>query len=158
MAANTEYLPVQTESMSERSWKNLIMDDRMTIDQEFAPRIQASPLSQQQWELILVAAEFKVEHPENPEEASIVADTSGFPQITPHLDQLPDWTGQGETTSGVRGFLDTIRGLVDFRREEDIKEETLREGESLAQDYADALESHLRERGKWEKVCEEAVR
>ncbi len=46
--------------MSEQEWRDLIVGDRMRVDQEFAARVRQSGFSNQQWSLIMTAVELEL--------------------------------------------------------------------------------------------------
>jgi len=46
--------------MTERAWQDLIVGDRMAVDQEFAQQVTDSQFSRQEWGLIMTAVEFTI--------------------------------------------------------------------------------------------------
>ena len=50
-------------------WQDLIVGDRMAVDQEFSRRVTESEFSSQQWGLVMTATEFRVEDADDPEHA-----------------------------------------------------------------------------------------
>lgn len=152
--------------MSDSSWTDRIVGDRMAVDQQFASTIASSEFTNQQWSLIMTATEFEIEHPADPDRAQLVADTDKVDQILPELDNLASGMGAmgapGPTDGSGGGssgsLFDSIRGalgLGDGGGSSD--EEKLEAAERLTQDYADQLQEHLESRGKWDAVCEAAA-
>ncbi|PSP77858.1 hypothetical protein BRC81_09270 [Halobacteriales archaeon QS_1_68_20] len=140
-------------------WRDLIVGARMTVDQEFAPRVAESQFSRQQWGLIMTAVEFEVEHPEDPERARIVADTSKLPAVMPELDDV-DATMAGPAAAGGTpdrsgGILDGIKNLLGGD-DGDSDEQRRAAAESLAQEYAAELQAHLESTGRWDEVRQAA--
>jgi len=139
--------------MSEPEWRDLIVGDRMQVDQQFAERVRQSEFSNQQWSLIMTAVELEVEG--TGEETTLVADTSRVPDIIPELDRITEQMGPQAGSldrdgSGLLGSLKSSLGLGGGNADE----ETVRAAERLAADYATELESHLRENGKWARIVE----
>ncbi|MFB6156910.1 MAG: DUF5799 family protein, partial [Haloferacaceae archaeon] len=129
-------------------WTDIIVRDRMTVDQEFGERIRDSRFTSQEWGLIMTATELEIEHADDPERARLVADTENLPQIMPELDnvrsQVPGAGAEGDG-SGVVDSLKSALGLGNG-------DERLQAAERLTQEYADELQAHLEEKGKWERV------
>ena len=50
-------------------WEDMIVGDRMTVDNEFTDRVQASQFSNQEWGLIMTATELDFEAADDPEAA-----------------------------------------------------------------------------------------
>ena len=133
-------------------WRDRIVGARMTVDQEFAPRVAESQFSNQQWGLIMTAVDLEIEHPDDPERAQIVADTSKLPAILPELEKVEAAMGgyggnQGQRQSG--GLLDGIKNLLGGDGGDDQRKAA---AESLAQEYAAELQAHLESTGRWEEV------
>lgn len=145
--------------MSENSWVDQMAAERMQTDQEFADEVAASPLSSQQWGLVMTAVEFRIDGAGDPEMARLVADTSKLSSVMAELRRMddgdggiaPDSTG-ATTTSG--GLLDGIKGALGFGSGGD---DALRgAAEDLAERYTDRLQSRLEDRGRWADICEQA--
>jgi len=144
-------------------WTGRIAGERMTVDRQFTDRVEASSFSNQQWGLVMTAVEFDIEGPDDPETATLVADTSKLPSIMPELDKVDrggpmggaagddsrDPSGGGGFFSGVKAAL----GLAGGDGEDDRTEEA----EQLAQAYADELQGELAANGRWETVCDQAA-
>ncbi|MDS0475617.1 DUF5799 family protein [Natrinema sp. 1APR25-10V2] len=148
--------------MSDTSWTDRIVGDRMTVDQEFAARIQESQFSNQQWSLIMTATEFEIEHPDDPERAQIVANTDNLEGIIPELDNVQSGMGAmggqpggGATDSSASsgGVFDSIMGALGIGGGGGSDEKAqLEAAERLTQEYATELQSHLESKGRWESV------
>lgn len=141
-------------------WNDHVVGDRMTVDQEFSERVQASDFTSQEWGLIMTATEFEIDDP-GTDDAQIVANTENLPQMMPELEnvrrQMPGRGGdaQGDSLSGVIGNLKDALGLDGSN---DVDEERLREARNLTREYAEQFQQHLEKRGKWERVQEIAMK
>ncbi|ARS89011.1 DUF5799 family protein [Natrarchaeobaculum aegyptiacum] len=151
--------------MSDSSWTDRIVGDRMTVDQQFASQIDGSEFSNQQWSLIMTATEFEIENPGDPERARIVANTEQVDQIIPELDNIQAGMGgmggaQGGSggSGGSGSVVDSIKGALGLGGGSgDSHAEQLEAAERLTQRYADELQSHLESEGKWDAVREMAA-
>jgi hypothetical protein len=149
--------------MTRQAWQERIVGERMKTDERFSEHVAASEFTRQQWGLIMTAVEFEIEHPDDPERARLVADTSNFPSIMPELDEVerrmsamggagaPGDTGGGSGPGG--GLVDAVKGALglggggggdDAEREAAAAE--------LVQAYADELQTLLEERGRWDEI------
>lgn len=134
-------------------WNDHIVGDRMTVDQQFSERVQASAFSSQEWGLIMTATEFEIEDPGS-EDAQIVANTENLPQMMPELENVrkqmpaPPSDGRGGSSDGI---LDDIKDALGMGGDS-VDDEQLAEARQLTQEYATKLQQHLEKRGKWEKV------
>ncbi|TYL39094.1 hypothetical protein CV102_07310 [Natronococcus pandeyae] len=144
--------------MSNNSWTDRIVGERMTVDQEFSSRIAESQFSSQQWSLIMTATEFEIEHPEDPDRARIVANTEKVDQILPELDNLDAQMGAmggqggGGGSSSSGGVVSSILGALGLGDNGDSHEEQRRAAEQLTQEYADELQAKLESNGRWNSV------
>ncbi|WP_255193934.1 DUF5799 family protein [Natronobeatus ordinarius] len=152
--------------MTANSWTDQIVGERMTVDQEFSPKIASSRFSSQEWSLIMTATEFEIERPDDPEEARLVANTERVDQILPELENIRSQMGamggvpgeSGGAGGGGGGFLDSIKGALgmgggtggDYEAEREAAEE-------LTQAYADQLQAHLESKGRWDAIREQAA-
>ncbi|ELZ04322.1 DUF5799 family protein [Natrialba aegyptia] len=154
--------------MSNTSWTDRIVGERMAVDQEFSSQIASSRFSNQQWSLIMTATEFEIEHPDDPDRAQIVADTDKLEQIIPELENVQSGMGAmagaggsgagGSGGSGSGGLVDSIKGALGMGGGGANDHAEKREAaERLTQTYADELQSHLESKGRWESVREAAV-
>lgn len=142
-------------------WTDAIVGERMTVDNEFNDRVMASRFSSQEWGLIMTATEFEIENSEDPETARIVADTSSLPAIMPELENVRSQVaamgggGSGGDRSGGSGggIVASIKGALGLGGGNDgVSDEELEAAERLVQEYADELQAHLEEVGKWDQV------
>ncbi|AFZ73921.1 DUF5799 family protein [Natronobacterium gregoryi] len=147
--------------MSERSWTDRIVGERMTVDQEFSSRIASSELSNQQWSLIMTATEFEIERPDDPDRARIVANTEQVEQIIPELENVDSGMGamggpgaRGGGSSGSGGLVDSIKGALGLGGDGGDHDEKLETAERLTEEYARELQTHLEENGRWDSVRE----
>jgi hypothetical protein len=144
------------------SWQDLVVGDRMAVDQQFNDRLRQSEFNNQEWGLIMTATEFEVEHPTDPDRARIVANTEKLPSIMPELENLQNQMGamgggpQKKSGGGVFGSIRDALGLGGGGSG-GVDEKRLEAAESLTQEYAEALQQHLEENGKWETVRERAA-
>ena len=134
--------------MSTRAWRDRIVGDRMTVDQEFTDAVEDSQFSRQQWGLIMTAVEFEIENPEA-ESARLVADTDKLPHVMDELENIDARTSSMGGTDDAGGIVDSLRGLLGGDGGDD---EQLAAAERLAGEYADRLQDHLEERGKWDEI------
>ncbi len=137
-------------------WTDAIVGDRMAVDQQFNDRVTASEFSSQQWGLIMTATDFDIEQAGDPQEARLVSDTSQLPGVMPELDNIQAQMGaRGRQSSsggpGIVGQLKSALGIGDSASD-GPDEGQLRAAEKLTQTYADELQSHLEQKGKWEQV------
>ncbi|RLM52104.1 DUF5799 family protein [Halorubrum sp. Atlit-28R] len=141
-------------------WTDAIVGERMTVDNQFNERVAASRFSSQEWGLIMTATEFEIENADDPEAARVVADTSSLPAIMPELENLrSQMAGMGGAPggdsggSGGGGVVDSIKGALGLGGGGGgPSDEELEAAERLVQEYADELQAHLEEVGKWEQV------
>jgi hypothetical protein len=135
-------------------WTDAIVGDRMAVDREFNERVRASEFTNQEWGLIMTAAEFDIEDADDPEAARIVSDTEKLPQIMPELEnvssQMNAMPGGGRDDSGG-GFLSNVKETL-FGGDSGPDQAKLEAAEDLTQEYADTLQEHLERKGKWEQV------
>ena len=142
-------------------WTDAIVGERMTVDNQFTDRVSASRFSSQEWGLIMTATEFEIENPADPDEARLVADTSSLPAIMPELENVRSQVaamggagGQRDGSSSGGGLVDSIKGALGLGGGDDggVDDEELEAAERLVQEYADELQAHLEDNGRWEQV------
>ena len=145
-------------------WTDAIVGDRMQVDQQFNEQIRGSEFTNQEWGLIMTATEFEIEAADDPDTAQIVADTEKLPQIMPELEQMSGGMGGmggapggpgGAGGGGGGGLSDAISGIKDALLgggDDGVDDERLAAAEDLTQEYAETLQQHLEQRGKWEQV------
>jgi hypothetical protein len=134
-------------------WTDQIAGDRMTVDREFSDRVRESDFTSQEWGLVMAAVEFEIEDADDPEAARVVADTSQVPEIMPELENVRSQVGAAGGAPGGDsggGVVDSIKGALGLGGGRD--EDRLADAERLADEYAQALQERLEERGKWERV------
>jgi hypothetical protein len=135
----------------------MIVGERMTVDGKFADRVEASGFSRQEWGLVMTAVEFEIEDAGDPERARLVANTDDLKAVLPEIKRVAEMERQAQGRSSDGGVLDTIRGALGLTNgSSGPDEERVAEARRLTQAYADELQSHLEDRGRWEKVCEVA--
>lgn len=138
--------------MSDGSWTERIAAERMQTDQEFTDRVAASPLSSQQWGLVMTAVEFDIDGPEDPETAELVIDASKLPSVMDEIRNIGDrQPGAAPASGSGGGFLDSLAGALGVGEADDELRET---AEELAEAYATELQARLEERRRWAEVCE----
>ncbi|ACM56766.1 DUF5799 family protein [Halorubrum lacusprofundi] len=144
-------------------WTDAIVGERMTVDNQFTDRVAASRFSSQEWGLIMTATEFEIENADDSENARIVADTSSLPAIMPELENVRSQVaamggapgGAGGSGGSGGGLVDSIKGALGLGGSggnDGPSDEELDAAERLVQEYADELQAHLEEVGKWEQV------
>jgi hypothetical protein len=142
-------------------WQDMIVGDRMAVDSEFARQVDNSQFSRQEWGLIMTATTFEIERPDDAEAAELVADTSKLPTVMPELERMsemgpmgaPQDAGGGGAGGGlVSSIMSTLGldGVADGG--DDLDEDTLEAAESMVAAYADELQGHLEEDGRWSEV------
>jgi hypothetical protein len=136
-------------------WTDSIVGDRMTVDREFNDRVSSSEFTSQEWGLIMTATEFDIEHADDPERARIVAQTDKLPQIMPELEnvrsQMSQMGGAPDQGRSGGGLVDSLKGALGLG-DDGADQERIEEAENLTQAYADALQTHLESKNKWEQV------
>lgn len=143
-----------------QNWTDSIVGERMTVDREFNQRIRDSALTSQEWGLIMTATEFEIENADDAENARIVANTEKVPQILPELEnvrsQMQSMGGAPERDNrgGGGGIVDSIKGALGIGGggSGGVNQDELERAERLTQEYADELQSHLEQKGKWQQV------
>ncbi|MFO8114934.1 MAG: DUF5799 family protein [Halorubrum sp.] len=141
-------------------WTDAIVGERMTVDNQFTDRVAASRFSSQEWGLIMTATEFEIEDAADPDDARLVADTSSLPAIMPELENVRSQVAamggaQGGRDGGSSGGLfDSIKGVLGLGGSDDggVDPDELAAAERLVQEYADELQAHLQDTGRWEQV------
>lgn len=141
----------------DNGWQDQIVGARMTVDQEFADEVQASTLSRPQWGLVMTAVEFEIENADEPEDAALLADTSKLEHVVSEMQTVDDdmaAMGKGNTpggsSGGVVGGIKNALGLGG--NDEDDTAELEATAERLASEYAEDLQEHLEDEGRWETV------
>ena len=144
-------------------WRDMLVGDRMAVDQAFTDRVQGSAFTNQEWGLIMTATELDIENADDPEAARLVADTEAVESIMPELAAIRSRSGPiaGGADEGANdpGIIDSIKGALGFSNDDDdgVDQERLAAAESLAQEYADELQQHLEANDSFEAVREAYV-
>lgn len=147
--------------MNTRAWTDMIVGDRMAVDQEFSLAVENSQFTRQEWGLIMTAVELDIEHPEDEERARLVADTEKLPHVLPELDNVREGMnamggggagGSGRSSGTNGGVFSSLRRALGFESDDEVDEGTQEAAVELAQRYADQLQARLEERGKWDEI------
>jgi hypothetical protein len=136
-------------------WQDKIVGARMTVDGEFAGRIDDSRFSRQEWGLIMTATEFEIENPEDETAAKLVADTDDLRGMMPEIERVANMGPMGNTENdGDDGFFGSIGDALGLGGSdpESIDEEKLHAAEDLVAAYAERLQAHLESEGRWEEI------
>ncbi|PSQ22444.1 hypothetical protein BRD04_04510 [Halobacteriales archaeon QS_9_67_17] len=134
-------------------WQDRIVGARMTVDTEFADRVEASSFTRQEWGLVMTATEFDIDDDGDPR---LYADTEKLADIMPEVERVSEQSpmaagGQQEQSSGgVFGSLLSSLGLGGSSGTS--LDEKVTEAEELTQGYARELQAHLEANGSWEEV------
>lgn len=143
------------------NWTDSIIGERMTVDQQFTDRVQASQFTNSEWGLIMTATEFEIENADDSETAHIVANTDNVAAIIPELAEIRSQTaamagqpagGSKSSSGGLFGSLKRVLGFGGDDNSEDVDQEKLAAAETLTQEYADALQQHLVSNNKFEQA------
>jgi len=139
-------------------WQDLVVGARMAVDQQFTDRVRGSSLSNSQWGLVMTAVEFEVADADDPENARIVADTSKLEHVLPEMQNVDTQSamggggGRGQSGNDGGGVVGGIKDALGLGSDDDDTEQLEAEATELAGEYADALQSHLEDEGKWAEV------
>jgi len=136
-------------------WQDLIVGARMTVDQAFTDRVQASEFTNQEWGLIMTATELDIERADDPEAARLVADTGAIESVLPELEQIRSQRGQvagGGASDNNSGVVDSIKSALGFDDDDTVDQTKVAAAESLAQEYAEKLQQHLESNDEFEHV------
>jgi hypothetical protein len=145
-------------------WRDMLVGDRMAVDQAFTDRVQASQFTNQEWGLIMTATELDIEHADDPEAARLVADTESVESIMPELAAIRSrggpMAGGDDEGANEPGIVDSIKGALGLGSgggDDGVDQEKLAAAEALAQEYADELQQHLEANDAFETVREAYV-
>lgn len=154
--------------MSDNNWTDMLAAERMRVDREFEDQLTASSFSRQQWGLVMTAVRFRIDNPENPDEATLRADTSRLPSVMGEIENLGErGGGMGAAAGGVSagsgggggGILSKITGLFSSGGGGSGGGGPLqKEAEELADQYTEKLQAHLEKRRRWEAICAQAAK
>ena len=142
--------------MSDSDWTDAIVGERMAVDQQFASEVHDSPFSNQEWGLIMTAAEFEIVDADDPDSARIVPDTSKVAGIMPEVEKMDQGMGMGAPGRGSGGddgdgVLSSVKDALGVGGD-DGGSDRVDEAEALLERYADMLQERLVETGRWEQV------
>jgi hypothetical protein len=144
-------------------WTDKIVGARMAVDGTFAPEVDASGFSRQEWGLVMTSVEFEIEGAADPDTARLVANSDNLEAVVPELKRVAEMQNQmqggGRGGSGG-GILDNVKsalGLGNGTGDQGVDEERLAEARTLTQRYAEELQSHLEGKGRWAEICEAAA-
>jgi len=143
-------------------WTDQIVGARMKVDGTFAPEVDASGFSRQEWGLVMTSVEFEIEGAEDPDTARLVANSDNLEAVVPELKRVAEMQEQmqGGGRSSGGGFLDNVKSALGFGNgtggKDSVDPERLAEARSLTQRYAEELQSHLESNGRWADICEAA--
>ena len=138
-------------------WQDMIVGDRMAVDEEFSTEVDGSPFSRQEWGLIMTATSFEITDPGDEEAATLVADTSELPAVMPELERVAEMGPMGgpqEQGGGGGGLIGSVLDSLGLGGGDDdgVDEERLDAAESMVDRYAEELQSHLETEGRWAEV------
>lgn len=140
--------------MSESDWTDAIVGERMAVDQQFAAEVRESSFSNQEWGLIMTAAEFDIVDADDAENARIEPDTSKVAGIMPEVEKMDRTMGGGPGTaagsSDSGGVFSSVKDALGVGDEEES--DRMDDAEALLERYAEMLQAHLVENGGWEQV------
>ena len=168
--------------MTETTWRDRLAGHRMQVDEQFAPQVRESPLTNGEWSLVMTAVEFDVRG--EGDGARLVADTSALEDVVPEFDTMRQ-RGVGATSSrpeSVEGALDSAKDSLGIDSFDDIldlgplserlgvdlagalgldagtdDDETVEAARRLADAYARELQAHLEAQGQWASIREAAT-
>lgn len=138
-------------------WQDTIVGDRMTVDQAFAERVDESSFTRHEWGLIMTATSFEIANPEDDATAHLVAVTDALPEMMPELEKISSVGPAGAPADGGGsgdGLFGSLLGTLGLggRSDDSADEERLEEAERLVAAYADELQAHLEDAGRWDEV------
>jgi hypothetical protein len=146
--------------MSQQQWRDYVVGDRMAVDRQFSDRVTQSDFSSQEWGLIMTATEFRIDDADDPELATVVADTSKVEQIAPQLDEIKSEMGAmgpggggGGSSGGSGGIFGSVKDALGIGGDDGRDPEEVRsKAETLTAEYARLLQERLENEGKWDEV------
>lgn len=141
-------------------WESQIAGERMAVDGEFSDRVTASSLDSQQWNLVMTAVQFDIDHPERPDEATLVADTSRLDSVMGDVERVGDQSrmaASGSEESSGDGILGGVLSSLGLGGAGSSNEQLRAAATELAEEYAGRLQEKLEEKGRWTTICERAA-
>jgi hypothetical protein len=163
--------------MTDTTWRDRLAGHRMQVDEQFAPQVRESPLTNGEWNLVMTAVEFKIEG--EGEHARLVADTSKLDSVVPEFETMRQRGpgGRGSRPDAVDGVLDSTKDVLGIDSFDDVldlkplsdrlgvdlsgalgldgetdEDEKVQAAVRLTDSYARELQSHLESRGEWESI------
>ena len=141
-------------------WTDQIVGARMAVDEAFASEVANAGISRQEWGLIMTSVEFEIERPEEPGEATLVADAA-LESIGPALEGLAAERSplEGGERSDDGGVIATIRSALGLADEEagGLDEGQLEAAQELTRAYASRLQRRLESQDRWAAICGRAA-
>jgi hypothetical protein len=163
--------------MTDTTWRDRLAGHRMQVDEQFAPQVRDSPLTNGEWNLVMTAVEFDIEG--EGEHARLVADTSKLDSVVPEFETMRQ-RGPGVSRSRpepVDGVLDSVKNVLGIDSFNDVldlepledrlgrdlrgplglgsgsgDDEKIQAAVHLAESYTRELQAHLEEQGRWESI------
>ncbi|MFC5973331.1 DUF5799 family protein [Halomarina salina] len=140
------------------SWTDRLVGSRMAVDREFGDRVAQSSLSNQEWNLVMTATEFRVADVDDPEAARLVGDTSKLESVVPEMDRIaseqPNAGGgsasDGGSSGGLFGSIKDAFGMSGDDGPDDA--ERIETAERLVDEYTTRLQERLENSGRWEEI------
>lgn len=139
-------------------WTDRIVGARMAVDSEFAPQVDASGFSRQEWGLVMTAVEFDIQQADSPD-AELVAVTETIRDVMPELERAREAqaamaAGRDPSAESGGGLLDTVKGALGLNDDngDEFDEARIREAADLADSYAVELQAYLEENDRWEEI------
>lgn len=144
-------------------WQDRIVGARMAVDDEYAPTIDNSQFTRQEWGLIMTAVEFDIRHPAEDDRAELYADTSRIRDIMPEVEKVANMNAMGapqqQQSSG--GFLGNLKDALGLggggggSMTTSVDEDKVQAAERLVDGYATELQAYLEDNGMWVEIREE---
>jgi hypothetical protein len=109
----------------------------------------------------MTATEFEIADADDPDAAQIVADTTNLPAVMPELENVRSQvaamggaTNDGGGGGSGGGLIGSVLGALGLggSADDSPSDEELEAAEQLVQAYADELQAHLEEVGRWEQI------
>lgn len=148
-------------SDTEINWQDYLAGHRMAVDREFSSRVRDSNLNSQQWGLVMTAAEFEIENPDDPQRATLVLSTDRLEHVLPAMEATGGHpaAGPGGDGSGAGGgVFDWVKNALGVGGGKDDTDALTEEAERLTADYASRLQRRLQEEGEWDEIRQMASR
>lgn len=140
-----------SDSEGSRAWLDRVAGERMEFDREFAEVVAGSEFTNQQWGLVMTAADFRIEEPADPESATLVPVTERLPAVMEQVEALDNGgPGMGGSPGGGGGVVDSIRDRLGIGGGD---EELTAAATELLEEYAAGFQERLVAAGRWEEVC-----